>query len=437
MAERHRRPYPREVPRQKPASNASNVLGFERRRGTLRHVARVERRGLEVVLTRGKLGDDGRVTRSTARTTAEAKAHAEELVQKLLAEGFAPVAGPPGSTAIRGRVAHDPGLEQLIEEAPDDPARSLVYADWLTEQGDVRGELIRVQLALEERPDDLTLLRTEGVLLKDFAAELLGPLARLTVLRRGDYVLPGVRWRRGFLRAVRLWFDPGEQGVARLLRWLFGHPSGRFVERVVLACEGFDEELAVLRELAPRTLAAIEVHVGSTPPGDVSGFLELPGLRQLVVVNQPFSFGDVTQTRLEELLFDVGHTPPSDVLVAMSRMAFPALRHLSVPAGLLPILPDVFARAPQLRQLTLQGFRSDDMRRFFALDVDGRLDELHLDDECRIEAAVQHAAALSKPPILIAHVDPKRQPIPPALRARLQPPWTLDALDRPMPGAVG
>jgi uncharacterized protein (TIGR02996 family) len=418
------------MPRPNSGSNPT-IQRFERTRGSLRHVARVERRGLEVVLTRGRFGDDGKVTKVALATPRAARDHADALVEKLLAEGFAPAAGPPGSTAVRGRVACNPELERLLEEAPDDPTQSLVYADWLTEQGDVRGELIRIQVALEERPGDLALLRTEGGLLRDFEAELLGPLAKRTVLRLSPReVLPAVRWRRGFPRAVRLWNDPKRQSMDQLLSALFNHPAGRFVERLILAGSvTLHRELEVLRGSAPRTLSALEVGEGS-PPHDVGGFFEV-GLRQLVVLNQPFSLGDATHTNLEELLFDIGHTPPSEVLVAMRRMAFPQLRHLAVPSGFLPCLPEVLAHAPKLRRITLQEFGADDLSRFFALGIDGRLDELGL-DECSYETAVQLAARLAKPPILIAYADPEVEEIPASLRARLQPPRSFDALDRPL-----
>ena len=36
-------------------------------------------------------------------------------------------------------------FEQAIAQAPDDPAPYLVYADWLTAQGDPLGELITAQ----------------------------------------------------------------------------------------------------------------------------------------------------------------------------------------------------------------------------------------------------------------------------------------------------
>ena len=40
--------------------------------------------------------------------------------------------------------AHDAFL-QVIQQTPDDDAPRLVYADWLEERGDPRGEFIRLQ----------------------------------------------------------------------------------------------------------------------------------------------------------------------------------------------------------------------------------------------------------------------------------------------------
>ena len=91
---------------------------------------------------------------------------------------------------------------QAICENPDDEAPRLMYADWLTEHGDPRGEFIRVQCRLagmsedgQDRPD---LERREKWLLglhdRDWAAEL----------PRLEGVAWGEDFRRGFVEAVRV-----------------------------------------------------------------------------------------------------------------------------------------------------------------------------------------------------------------------------------------
>jgi uncharacterized protein (TIGR02996 family) len=48
-------------------------------------------------------------------------------------------------------VLRDPTLESAIAERPDERGGYEVYADWLGERGDPRGEWIHVQLAIEDR----------------------------------------------------------------------------------------------------------------------------------------------------------------------------------------------------------------------------------------------------------------------------------------------
>jgi uncharacterized protein (TIGR02996 family) len=93
-------------------------------------------------------------------------------------------------------------LLQAILDEPDDDAPRLIYADWLEEHGDPRGEFILVQCALARCP--LTdrrrpgLLARERTLLARYKDEWAGPLGDL--VREGEF-------RRGFLDAVSLSAD--------------------------------------------------------------------------------------------------------------------------------------------------------------------------------------------------------------------------------------
>src|SRR5205807_9800281 len=51
-------------------------------------------------------------------------------------------------------MSQDEGFLRAIIEEPDDVGLRLIYADWLEERGDPRGELIRVQCQLEELEED-------------------------------------------------------------------------------------------------------------------------------------------------------------------------------------------------------------------------------------------------------------------------------------------
>jgi uncharacterized protein (TIGR02996 family) len=71
-------------------------------------------------------------------------------------------------------------LEEALAEAPDDRAAHMAYADLLTEEGDPRGELISVQLALEDESlpagTRAELRRREADLLERHLRDWLGDL---------------------------------------------------------------------------------------------------------------------------------------------------------------------------------------------------------------------------------------------------------------------
>ena len=91
------------------------------------------------------------------------------------------------------------GFHTAIAAAPDDDGPRLIYADYLDEAGDPRGDLIRVQIALAKlppfdprRPD---LLRAEDRLLTRFADLWAAPFRGLAT---------GPVFRRGFVEEVKV-----------------------------------------------------------------------------------------------------------------------------------------------------------------------------------------------------------------------------------------
>src|SRR5262245_35431853 len=85
-----------------------------------------------------------------------------------------------------------------------DRAAHAAYADYLQEQGDPRGELIQVQLALEDESrgeaERQALRRREGELLAAHEEEWLGPLKE--TLSKVDSSRH--RWERGWITEVFL-----------------------------------------------------------------------------------------------------------------------------------------------------------------------------------------------------------------------------------------
>lgn len=79
-------------------------------------------------------------------------------------------------------------LLAAVLAAPRDDRPRRVYADWLLERGDPRGELISVQCDLAQRPDDAALRAREAALLRAHEAAWLAAfkkLARTVELNRG------------------------------------------------------------------------------------------------------------------------------------------------------------------------------------------------------------------------------------------------------------
>jgi uncharacterized protein (TIGR02996 family) len=106
-------------------------------------------------------------------------------------------------------------FERALAENPDDLATHRAYADWLAEQGDVRGEFIQVQLALEdetlpagERQD---FRAREQRLREEHERAWLGRLARflfekgVTDWRRQNNKVNSWRWARGWVDSLYVW----------------------------------------------------------------------------------------------------------------------------------------------------------------------------------------------------------------------------------------
>lgn len=98
------------------------------------------------------------------------------------------------------RTADDLFREVWANAADDGPRQ--VLADWLTERGDPRGELVALQLARVTRSVDATAMRRERALLAEHGRAWLGPLEPVIVsnafllFERGFVRRCEVAWRR-------------------------------------------------------------------------------------------------------------------------------------------------------------------------------------------------------------------------------------------------
>jgi uncharacterized protein (TIGR02996 family) len=149
------------------------------------------------------------------------------------------VAGPAGRQPATTPTPARRALEEALAADPDDRAAHAAYADLLQEEGDPRGELISVQLALEDprrpAPERRELQRREKDLLKGHTREWLGELAPFLLARAGhEYQL------------ARGWLDNLVIGplTVPFARALARAPQARLLRRLVIQrLEEYDSDL--------------------------------------------------------------------------------------------------------------------------------------------------------------------------------------------------
>jgi uncharacterized protein (TIGR02996 family) len=169
-------------------------------------------------------------------------------------------------------MTHDGFLRAILDE-PDDDVHRLVYADWLEERGDPRGEFIRAQV--------------EAAALPDGDPRRAVPEARANELRRRHHE----EWDRPLLDAAG--YDPNAGGllgllgtVARLFRapWLkpppYRHDYRRgFVEVIHVDMGRFVERAAALFSVAP--IQEVYFEVMSSRLTDLAALPQLARVRGL------------------------------------------------------------------------------------------------------------------------------------------------------------
>jgi uncharacterized protein (TIGR02996 family) len=145
----------------------------------------VEVRGNALTVTYGRVGSAGQTQTKTFADEARARKEQDKLVQEKLAKGY--VETTPSAKPQPANVRE--ALEEALVENPDDLAAHMAYADYLTEQGDPRGEYIRTQLALEDEgkalPERKQFQQRESDLLRQHGREWLGELAPFFLDQKG------------------------------------------------------------------------------------------------------------------------------------------------------------------------------------------------------------------------------------------------------------
>jgi uncharacterized protein (TIGR02996 family) len=179
---------------------------FEFKEGSSSKFWNIELKGKEFTVTFGRIGTKGQTQIKQFTDEDRARKEHDKLVREKLGKGYVettPTAASAGPTPLQK------SLEQALVENPDDLVAHSAYADYLTEQGDPRGEFISIQLALEDaaRPaaERKELQQREKDLLKQHARRWLGDLGRFLVGKWSGPDKPyHYQFARGWLDLVRL-----------------------------------------------------------------------------------------------------------------------------------------------------------------------------------------------------------------------------------------
>lgn len=137
----------------------------------------------------GRVGMAGQTKTKQFANEDETRASYEKLISQKLKKGYVEIGGQPAPVADKPAPIADiqpdeqnrESFEKLIAADPDNLQNRAAFADWLTGQGDPRGEFIHVQLQLEDEsctPEERkTLKAREEEMLDAHSREWLGGLA--------------------------------------------------------------------------------------------------------------------------------------------------------------------------------------------------------------------------------------------------------------------
>jgi uncharacterized protein (TIGR02996 family) len=332
--------------------------------------------------TFGKIGSNGQTTIKKFSSAAEAKKEYDKLVAEKVKKGYKPVGGTlatgsadgapakaKGKTAAKAtagdgggkRDARNPELEKAIVANPNDREAWAVFADWLQEQGDPRGELISLQLGNKEGQ--------AKALIKKHEDYFLGPLAAHQVVydEGGNNGMSHLRttaqqkewekvhtqaflWRNGFIHRCRLSLDeyqnPGEfkGDLAEILELVLSHPSGRYIVEFAFMSNGDPNDgnlqslIDLLGKKAPATTRKLTLgdnvdQISWHHTGDLGKLWKgVPNLRTLEIETGEFEVGKMNAPSLEKAIFITGGLSSScGKNIATATM--PKIKHLEIYYG--------------------------------------------------------------------------------------------------------
>lgn len=239
---------------------------------------------------------------------------------------------------MSAQVGQRSAFEAAIDAAPDEPSGYAVLGDWLSQQGDPRGELIALQQLgeLDRRQRE----RVKALLYEPSIRCLAGPLAQ---------------WRWGFVHTATLVRPTGAGASQRIdLARLLVHPSLRFLRALTLGQEPLVEALDELAAASPRLLESLTLYsprvleLERVPAG-------LPSLTHLHLSVPEVAGALRAMPRVDSMTLSFLHWEPTVAarLFDANRQRLGTVK-LAV-AGALDVAPlDAVLALPRLEHLTLE-----------------------------------------------------------------------------------
>jgi uncharacterized protein (TIGR02996 family) len=330
----------------------------------------------------GKIGANGQTTIKSFGSSADAKKEYDKIVAEKVKKGYQLVGGKPAKAPPAGKTAkapakgkeakaepaaggkrdaRNPELEKAIVANPNDREAWTVYADWLIEQGDPRGELISLQLGNKEGQAKKLIAEHEDY--------FLGPLAAHQVVydeggnNGGSHLRTSAQekewqkvhtqaflWRNGFIHRCRLSKDdyqsgPGFDGkLSDVLEEVLKHPSGRFIVEFAFMSNGDPNEsdlqslIDVLAKKAPPTTRKLTFgdnvdQISWHHTGDLGKLWKaVPNLRVFEIESGEFEVGKMNAPNLERAIFITGGMT-SSCAKNIATAVMPKIKHLELYYG--------------------------------------------------------------------------------------------------------
>jgi uncharacterized protein (TIGR02996 family) len=307
------------------------TVRLEFKEGTSNKFWELDLDGSAYTLRWGRIGSSGQEKSFTFPSTLKAKSEADKLIAEKKKKGYEEIAAAGGAKkkAAKKKPAveykRNPSLEKLIAKNLSDPTNYLVYGDWLTAEGDPRGELVTVQHSISEL-SNADKKGAKGKALISREKSILKANANFV----GDAVPPQlakIGWRWGFIESLKFnndedWMDDNDKvDVPGMVKALLASPAIAGISSIEINILRWDDvykdATTILKAFGESPYGKQITKVVVAPPsGDVdTGMFDpgkstenlakwFPNLEVLKIHGNDFKLGPMNFPKLRELYIE-------------------------------------------------------------------------------------------------------------------------------------